>query len=52
MRLHRLGRCVTRNVEEIMGGTTQDIKESVVSLKSTRERITKLFCEKIAFSPL
>lgn len=49
MRLHRLGRCVTRNAGGIMSGTVDDMVQSVASLKSTRERITSLCCEKIVF---
>lgn len=52
MALHRLGRCVIRNMGGIMSGTMEDMVQSVTSLKSTRERITSLCCEKIVFSPL
>lgn len=52
MTLHRLGRCVIRNMGGIMSGTMEDMVQSVTSLKSTRERITSLCCEKIVFSPL
>lgn len=52
MRLHRPGRCVTRNVGEIMSGTTQDVEESVSSLRSAGERIVGLFREETGVSPL
>lgn len=52
MRLHRLGRCVTWNAGGIMSGTVEDMVQSVTSLKSARESITSLCCEKIVFSPL
>lgn len=52
MRLHRLERFVTWSTGGIMGGTMEYVAQNVASFKSARERITRLCCEKILFSPL
>lgn len=52
MRPHRPGGCVRGNAGGITSGTMEDMVQSAMGLKSTRDRIMGLCCEKIVFSSL
>lgn len=46
------GRCVRGNAGGITSGAVEDMVQSAMGLKSTRDRIMSLRCEKIVFSSL